>query len=386
MFEKNTREKIVKNVLNNMDRYDIKLSEFPLYLDKRIDYELNKIVKDKKYFENIIIYDDKTDVLTSNNFDIVLEDFIGKNPKLNTYSSTEDNTFSKYFNENLKYDNNIHNIFKKNKYSVIFSFYNLLAIFSIFSKKYLLTSILSILNNIVILIVRSLSLIIFSIVDSLLYFLLKTLKFLIKLKYRLHKHAFFCIFTIIIDLLLIFLKFIINFINDTSILFNKLFNNNFEYITDFINNFTENIVYSNKLLNDRVNRDYRSTEQKNLINKLKDESLAYLNECLSNSNQYLQDFDFYKMSNKPASPDILNNPSLKQYFTEYLNIEKQKIKSTIIVNRLKITDKKLKTKQNDLLNNEKNINKLSIKRINKNKELIRELDKKRGIGVAKNDN
>lgn len=376
MFSEQIKKDILNNIIKDMKRYSIKPSEYPIYLDSRINYEITKIKKNNDNFEQIAVYDEISDITNVNDFNIVLEDFIGKDERLNVYNSTQDPKYDKYYTNNIE-SKTVDCLFKKNKYSLIFDIYTFVTNFIVFSKKHYIVSTVAIINSILSILFKFCSLIIFGIVDLFVFGLFKLLKLCIKSRYKIKRKnkILFFIANPFIGSVIIILKFIINTINNCCYLFNSIFNSNIEIVFNFVADAINDSLYSNNLLNAKVNRDYRSNEHKELIEKINNKSLAFLKECLQNSKIYLQQFNFSKVSIKAANPELINNPTIKANLIELEKQQTKELKQSIIKHQFGIILKNIDRSKKIILNVDKKINKIMLECVNKNAKLFKEFYK-----------
>ena len=376
MFNKKAQKNIFNTVIEDMKRYNIKPHDCSLYLDTRIDYEFNKLKKKEENYAKIVVHDNHIDTVNVKNFDIVLEDFVGKDERLNTYNSILDPKFDKYYTNKLE-KQTANFLFKKNKFSLIFDLKNFKNNFILFSIKHFFLSILSIINSILLILLKSLSLLIFGLFDLIVLGLFKLLKCCIKTKYSIKKYTKWLYFLLLplTNFSIIILKFIINLINNFCYLFNNIFNNNIENIINLANNSINNITYSNNFTNAKVNRDYRSNEHKNLIDNIKNKSLSTLQEYLQNSQSYLQNFKFSTLSTTLAKPELINNEKIKERLKEVEIQQKKELKKSIITHQFKLNSQVAYKKARIIINLERKKDAVILKYINNNKKLFKGLDK-----------
>ena len=376
MFNKKVQKNIFNAVIDDMKRYNIKPHDCSVYLDTRIDYEFNKLKKKEENYEKIVVRDEHSDTINTKNFNVVLEDFVGKDERLNVYNSILDPQFDKYYINNLE-KQTANFLFKKNKFSLIFDLKNFKNNFILFSIKHFFLSTLSVINNIFLILLKSLSLLIFGLFDLLVLGLFKLLKCCIKTKYSIKKYTKWLYFLLLplTNFGIILLKFVINLINNFCYLFNNIFNNNIENIINLANNSINNITYSNYFTNAKVNRDYRSNEHKDLLENIKNKSLSTLQEYLQNSQTYLQNFKFTKLSVKLAKPELINNEKIKERLQELEIQQKKELKKGIITHQFKLNSQVAYKKARIIINLERKKDAVILKYINNNKKLFKGLDK-----------
>ena len=371
MFDKNTINSIKNKILRDMKKYSVKPNEYKSFVKRKVDYEFDKYKQTEvDNAENIAIYDDEYNENNLNNFNVVYDDYVGKSDKLSVYNSYEDESLFKYITNSRS--DNIHFIFEKVLFSLIYNYKMLF----IFNEKNIFISLLSFLLNIISLLLHSCFLVIVGCFNIINYLLLKFLKFFVKLK---HKKNRLLHNNIILICICEVLKFLTNLINGFFLLFNDLFVNNIDGFLNFITDTTNNTLYIKSFVyNGDVDRYSKSNEQKEFLNKVKENRIEYIKSLLKENIDYFKDLKFTKLVVKKANYENINNKVLKEYFK---NIEKQQKKELIrdiISGRMIKKKERLTTKNDKFVNNIRAINNNLLKIANKDKELYRILVKKLG--------
>jgi hypothetical protein len=155
-----------------------------------------------------------------------------------------------------------------------------------------------------------------------------------------------------------------NFIKNILNLFNRFFQNA-ENVFDSVVKITNTNTYS-KILRNEVNRNSRSNEHKDLLNKIYKESLDIFKKLVLQSSKYLKNFRFAKMKKEVLIPENIKNQTLKEFYSELEVNEKKGIKRKIYKKQLiKHLGSNL-NKFGKIMDCEKNINKNLKKIIEKN--------------------
>ncbi|MBR2141206.1 MAG: hypothetical protein IJ853_02520 [Rickettsiales bacterium] len=174
MLRSNVKKEIFDNIIEDMKKYNINPSDCSLYLDNRIDYEYSKIRKDDNNFKKFIMYDDHLKQEEVKDFSVVLDDFIGKDEKLNVYNSVDDSKYSKYLSDGKS--KTVNYLFKKNKNSIVFDLCNLFSYITTFRLKYCFLQTVMIMFTLILILLKCTSLLLFGLVDFIVFILFKSLK------------------------------------------------------------------------------------------------------------------------------------------------------------------------------------------------------------------
>ena len=362
MLRSNVKKEIFDNIIEDMKKYNINPNDCSLYLDNRIDYEYSKIRKDDNNFKKFIMYDDHLKQEEVKDFSVVLDDFIGKDEKLNVYNSVDDSKYSKYLSDGKS--KTVNYLFKKNKNSIVFDLCNLFSYITTFRLKYcFLQTVVMIMFTLILILLKCTSLLLFGLVDFIVFILFKSLKQFIRGRNMLgrKKNTVAKIFVSFFNLIIAVLKAIINTINNVFYIFNNLFNNNVESLLNCFNKYTNEAIYFNRFFKSKVNRGNRSAEQKNLIDRIKSKSLQILNEYLANSKVYIDKFTFSKASAKSTNPEAIVNPALKEYFLDKEINEKARMKNNIMKYMYNTTNKNIDKNITKLLTIDRIIKKILLR-------------------------
>ena len=371
MFDKKVTDRIKKKVLKDMKMYSVKTHEYKDFIPKKLDYEFNKFKEDNvNDFNKIAIYDDKYEENSSNNFNIVYDEYVGKNPLLKIKNSYEDETLFKYIKNNKP--KNVVLIFNKVFYSIIYSYRMLF----VFNNKNVFLSFLQFILNIFSLFIKSIFILIVGFFCIINYILFKLLKVLFRLKY---KRNIFLKDNILIIFAIFILKTIISSINGFFMLFNDIFINNIDVFLNSTDDFINDFLYVNgNVYNNNVDRYTKTNEQKDFLQKIKKDRLEYMNLLLKDNIDYFKNIDFIKLSVKSSNYLDINNPYLKEFYMAKEKEQKIKIKKEIITDRLVKKNEKTTKKENLFVNKIGLINDKILFIANKDKQLYKMLVKKFG--------
>lgn len=371
MFDKKVIDRIKKKVLKDMKMYSVKTHEYKDFIPKKLDYEFNKFKEDNvNDLNKIAIYDDKYEESSLNNFSIVYDEYVGKNPLLKIKNSYEDDTLFKYIKNNKP--KNIALIFNKVFYSIIYSYRMLF----VFNNKNIFLSFLQLVLNIFSLFIKSVFILIVGFFCVINYVLFKLLKVLFRLKYK--KNVFLKDSVLIIFAIFI-LKTIISSINGFFMLFNDIFINNIDIFLNSADDFINDFLYvKGNIYNNNVDRYTKTNEQKDFLKKIKKDRLEYMNVLLKDNIDYFRDINFIKLSVKSSNYLDINNPYLKEFYMSKEKEQKIKIKKEIITDRLVKKNEKITKRENLFVNKIRLINDKILFIANKDKQLYKILIKKFG--------
>jgi hypothetical protein len=374
MLKKEAKNKIVKNILSDIEKYSIAIDEFELYLSDRINYEYEKINTDPNNFKTMTIYSDEYDMENDTNRDLVFEDFIGKDEKLNTYNSCEQNT--EYMKNNAFI--NVNGLAKKYYRNTINSINNIVTSCFNIGKINILIFVVLLISNIFLVFYNFVFSILTGIINFIYYSLLyKPIKFLFFVKYILISKKNDTALDFIIDILLIIvnfltslLKFIMNFIKTILNLFNRFFQN-VENVFDSVVKISNTSLYS-RILRNNVDRNARSSEHKEVLDKIYKESLDIFKKLVLQSSKYFKNFKFAKMKKEVINSKNIKNETLKEFYFGLETIEKEQIKKKIYKKQLNKHLNINSGKMSEIAECEKNINKNLKKIIEKNNIIMGE--------------
>ena len=371
MFDKKVTDRIKKKVLKDMKMYSVKTHEYKDFIPKKLDYEFNKFKEDNANDLNkIAIYDDKYEESSLNDFNIIYDEYVGKNPLLKIKNSYEDETLFKYI-KNYK-PKIVVLIFNKVFYSIIYSYRMLF----VFNNKNVFLSFLQFILNIFSLFIKSIFILIVGFFCIINYILFKLLKVLFRLKY---KRNIFLKDNILIIFAIFILKTIISSINGFFMLFNDIFINNIDVFLNSTDDFINDFLYVNgNVYNNNVDRYTKTNEQKDFLQKIKKDRLEYMNLLLKDNIDYFKNIDFIKLSVKSSNYLDINNPYLKEFYMTKEKEQKIKIKKEIITDRLVKKNEKTIKKENLFVNKIGLINDKILFIANKDKQLYKMLVKKFG--------
>lgn len=370
MFNEDTIGQIKKKVIKDMKMYSVKPDEYKDFVHKKINYEVDKYKEENKTDSKITLYDNVHSEAEVNNFNIVYDDYIGKNEELNVKNSYEDESLFKYKDNNKV--KNIHLIFEKILNSIIFDYKMLF----FFDKKNVSISVAGFIFKIISLFLKSIFLAITGIFDVAVYFLFKLLKKMIRLKYSknvLIRNNFVVFYAIEV------LKFVIGLINGFFMLFNNIFINNVNIFIDYLKNTTSDFIYSKPFLNyGKVDRYGKSEEQRKFLEVIKKNRIAYLKSLLEKDKNYFADINFSQLATKTMDYKNINNKHLRKYYKRLEKNMKITIKNEIISERLIKKRERYERKVDNIANKLRSINNSLLKIANKDKELYKMLVKKLG--------
>ena len=371
MFDKKVTDRIKKKVLKDMKMYSVKTHEYKDFIPKKLDYEFNKFKEDNANDLNkIAIYDDKYEESSLNDFNIIYDEYVGKNPLLKIKNSYEDETLFKYIKNNKP--KNVVLIFNKVFYSIIYSYRMLF----VFNNKNVFLSFFQFILNIFSLFIKSIFILIVGFFCIINYILFKLLKALFRLKY---KKNIFLKDNILVIFAIFILKTIISSINGFFILFNDVFINNIDIFLNSADDFINDFLYvKGNIYNNNVDRYTKTNEQKDFLKKIKKDRLEYMNLLLKDNIDYFKNIDFIKLSVKSSNYLDINNPYLKEFYMTKEKEQKIKIKKEIITDRLVKKNEKTIKKENLFVNKIGLINDKILFIANKDKQLYKMLVKKFG--------
>lgn len=367
---------ITNKILKNIEEDYLNIVDLDEYLKEKIDIIYDKLKSDTKNFEQIAIYDKKFNIFENPDRDIIFEDFLGKNQSFNTYNSTEQNSI--YFHKTNK-NNTVDYIFKKTYKNTLYNISNFIANFYFLNKKHFFSLLTLNLINLFPILYYIFFTAIFGIIDLFFYFLFIIMKVFIKKKYKIIKIKTLLPFKYLLNINILFLKYILMFIKGILNIINNFFNN-ISYIFYLFDKVSKRNIYSN-ILKNKLNRNKRTFEHRNVLMKINNIVKNNFYKKNVHNIQYLQQFNFLKINKEILIPENIENKIFKEYFLTLEKIEKRKI-IKIIKNKVgkniknKIYEKeinykldKLKTNYDRLFDFEKKVNK-HLKKIFDNNNII----------------
>lgn len=361
MLNKKDRQIIINNVRESVKNNYKNIEDFDKWTIDEINKEINKIKLEHNGDEKVVIYDESFNPERDINVNIVFEDFIGKNERLNVFNSCERADILKNDNKNI---NELNGIFLR---KVLFNLNCFFSNFSNFNKKNINFFFIFFIDYLFLSSYNLVILLFFTLFNVGNYFVFLIYKLLLIIKYKLFKRCYLGFLNVFISLPIMLIKQILSLFKE----FANMLANIFGIINSIFRIFNKNCndtLYSS-IIATPVNRNVRSNEHKNILDKINKKAKGIFEKYNLENDKFIEIFRFSKVSYKQFSSKKINNSILKEYIKALEDLEidgiledvkeniELDIKNKIYKKELSIKKQLTKDKNKQLLDYEKNINK-----------------------------
>ncbi|MDR1499278.1 MAG: hypothetical protein LBS34_03250 [Rickettsiales bacterium] len=347
MLTANAKKQIIDNISKDVERYSLTIDEFDVYLNDRVDYEYNKMMKNSDNYESLALYMGKYDPAENNDKSLVFEDFIGKSEKLNVYNSCEQNIL--YVDKVVPLS--VNDLFRKCYKNLLSSINNFIT--NLYNARRKLLVLFSILffGNLSLILYNLALFLALGIINFVYYFLLyKSIRCLFYIKFVLlcgknnnMPTLLINITLILINTLISVLKFILSLIRGILNLFGKFLHIIEDTFTFLVK--TGNTGIYSKILTQKINRNERSVEHKGVLSSIYKKSHEIFKSLNVNNHKYLKNFKFLRMKKEILLPNVIENNALREFIFELEKKEKKDIKKILYGKEIKIALDKLSKRE-----------------------------------------